>query len=77
MSTEIGIIDGQHESVKDGRKLQSKLAVTRFYGGAEQGRMLQLTILNSHNYIQLTKDDVRALIKLLWDAFDDKVNPSQ
>jgi hypothetical protein len=45
--------------------------VTRFYGGVENGPMLQLTISgNDKGLIQLTEKEAKRLVKKINKAFD-------
>lgn len=73
MSTEIGKVKGRFEKNHHGDYSvdygKSKMYVTRFYGGVENGPMLQLTMSNDRPYIQLTKKEVKKLRKLLKKAF--------
>ena len=59
--------------------IDSTLRIVRFFGGKENGRMLQLTISNDqgHLYIQLTEEQVNDLSHILSLAFDDKIYPSE
>jgi hypothetical protein len=83
MSTEIAKIKGRKESgVLPGVPvyIDSTLYLTRFSGGKENGRMLQLTIWNDQeggSYTQLTEDQVKELSKTLSEAFDDNIYPSE
>jgi hypothetical protein len=47
------------------------LSLTSFWGGAERGRSLQLTISNG-NYIQLTKEAVQELRDSILDWLEGK-----
>ena len=76
MSTEIKEIVGRHEinrSFGTGQKYEkSIITIARFFGGRFKGTMLQLTIDQEHMqmHIQLTKRQVKNLIKVLKNAFD-------
>lgn len=71
MSTEIKTIKGATETE------ETRLILTRFYGGSENGTMLQLTVTNPEGYIQLSKRDVFNLAKTLINSFDRKIYPSE
>ena len=84
MSTHIKIIKGRYESIKYPRNLtiveyeEASLDLTRFYGGKELGRMLQLTITSDETaYIQLTQKQVEELSQVLAQCFDDNKYPSE
>lgn len=74
MSTHIETITGIKESILVNK---TTMQLTRFWGGADKGRMLQLTINNSEGYIQFTEDEVIELAKILLNSFDDKIYPSE
>ena len=82
MSTDIKTIRGRYESTGGyGSTLKyapSDINLTRFFGGQENGAMLQLTICNDkeYAYIQLTQKQVKKLAKVLRDAFDYDKYPS-
>ncbi len=80
MSTNIAEIIGRMENYdhknKDVTYINKYMYVNRFYGGEKEGRMLQLTT-GVNSYIQLTQDQVKDLIKVLTNAFDDEVYPSE
>jgi hypothetical protein len=81
MSTELKTITGRYEIESDIKHMPSydeaTISATRFYGGHDNGQMLQLTI-QSRNiaYVQLTRKQVHDLIELLQDAFDHDIYPS-
>lgn len=83
MSTDIKEIIGRRESgILPGVPvyIDSKLFITRFWGGKENGTMLQLTIWNDlegGSYTQLTEDQVKELSKTLSEAFDETIYPSK
>ncbi len=49
MSTGIAKIKGLKESELSKRRVETNLCLTRFWGGAEKGRMLQLTVDNDED----------------------------
>jgi hypothetical protein len=58
--------------------IDSTISLTRFYGG-DSGNMLQITTYTDygHCYIQLTKDQVSELTKMLNNCFDKEIYPSE
>lgn len=74
MSTQIGKVKGRFEEKHHGDYTvdygKSKLYVNRFYGGTENGPMVQLTMSNDKPYIQLTQKQAKKLVKLLNETFD-------
>ena len=77
MSTHIKNISGLKESTCNNERVETTMNLTRFWGGAEKGRMLQLTINNGDGYIQLTRKQITELAKTLIDSFDDTIYPSE
>lgn len=85
MSTEIAEIKGyvqKHVDSKDNKFpnvkfVYSTLHITRFYGGEDNGSMIQLTPSYGQDYIQLTKEQVNELIQVLTDCFDYDKYPSE
>lgn len=83
MSTHIKTIVGRYEIVTRRNNPVSvydtaELDLTRFWGGAANGRMLQLTIQGDKiAYILLTQDQVKELAQTLLDSFNDEVYPSE
>jgi hypothetical protein len=77
MSTHIETLKGIKESELSNEKIETTMSLTRFWGGAEKGRMLQLTVSNSDGYIQLTKEETIELAKTLLNSFDDTIYPSE
>jgi hypothetical protein len=53
--------------------------IKEIIGRKGNGRMLQLTITNDEgsSYIQLTRTQVKDLSKVLLQAFDDDIYPSE
>jgi len=53
--------------------------LTRFFGGKENGPMIQLTISNksSNSYVQLTKEQVKELALTLNESFNYDKYPSE
>ena len=77
MSTHIETLKGIKESELSNERVETTMSLTRFWGGAEKGRMLQLTVSNSAGYIQLTEEETIELAKTLLNSFDDKIYPSE
>ena len=78
MSTHIETLKGIKESaVNCNEKIETTMSLTRFWGGAEKGSMLQLTVSNSDGYIQLTKEETIELAKTLLNSFDYTIYPSE
>ncbi len=77
MSTHIETLKGIKESELSNQRIETTMSLTRFWGGVEKGRMLQLTISNSDGYIQLTKEETIELAKTLLNSFDDTIYPSE
>lgn len=84
MSTEIAEIKGyiqEHipsdDVLPNVKFVDSSLHVTRFYGGKDNGAMIQLTPSYRRDYIQLTKGQVKELIQVLNDCFDYDKYPSE
>jgi len=77
MSTHIETLEGIKESEPTNKVVETSINLTRFWGGEEKGRMLQLTICNPDGYIQLTKDETIELTKILLNSFDDSIYPSE
>lgn len=77
MSTHIETLKGIKESELSNEKIETTISLTRFWGGAEKGRMLQLTVSNSDGYIQLTEEEAIVLAKILLNSFDDTIYPSE
>jgi hypothetical protein len=74
MSTGFGKVKGRHEAAHHGDYTvdygKSEMYVTRFYGGVENGPMLQLTISgNDKGLIQLTEKEAKRLAKKIKKAF--------
>jgi hypothetical protein len=71
MSKELAVIKGQCEVVnKDAKSVShknSELYVTSFYGGKENGAMIQISPDFGTDHIQLKKEQVKELIKILTD----------
>jgi hypothetical protein len=71
MSQELAIIKGQHEVIDKNAKSvahkDSDLYVTSFSGGKENGVMIQLSPDLGTDHIQLKKEQVKELIKILTD----------
>ena len=81
MSTEIKEITGRREVhiFPDKNEYDdSILYINRFWGGKD-GIMLQLTISNDDatTYIQLTEKQVEELSKVLSEAFNEEIYPSE
>lgn len=78
MSTSIELIQGVKESDFDHQQtVETTMHLNRFYGGAENGSMLQLTVNNSDGYIQLTEEQSIELAKILLNSFDCQIYPSE
>ena len=84
MSTDIKTIIGRYQSTEKPCHnfkpiyKEANLHLTRFYGGENNGRMLQLTIASDETaYIQLTKEQVKELSIILSQCFDDSIYPSE
>jgi hypothetical protein len=79
MSTKIKEMKGRKETNNTFGYTDSFLSLTRFSGGKEMGRMLQLTVYddNRATYIQLTQEQVKELAITLSEAFDDTIYPSE
>ena len=77
MSTYIETLKGIKESELSTERIETTMSLTRFWGGAEKGRMLQLTVSNSDGYIQLTEEETIELAKTLLNSFDDTIYPSE
>jgi predicted aspartyl protease len=80
MGTQIKVISGRIElrnysPITEYEK--SNLYIDRFYGGKENGAMIQLTIDTGSDYIQLTKGEAYNLGLTLLRAFDYKAFPSE
>jgi hypothetical protein len=71
MSKELGVVKGQREVVdKDTKSVShknSELYVTSFSGGKKNGPMIQLSPDFGTEHIQLKKEQVQELIKILTD----------
>tara|TARA_R110002012_G_scaffold59679_4_gene156319 strand:- start:1585 stop:1827 length:243 start_codon:yes stop_codon:yes gene_type:complete len=80
MSTTIAEITGRMEKydhkTQNPGYVNTYMYINRFYGGKENGRMLQLTT-GVNSYIQLTQDQVKDLAKVLTNAFNDEIYPSE
>lgn len=89
MSTEIKTITGRYEvrryevpgtgNAFDPEYIKSHIHLTRFYGGKENGSMLQITIQNDKRgstYVQLTQSQVADLAYTLTHAFNTDKYPS-
>lgn len=74
MSTSFGKVKGRVEARHNGDYTvdygKTKMYVNRFYGGAENGAMIQLTMSGDKPYIQLTKKEAKRLVKKIKKAFD-------
>ena len=74
MSTEIGKVKGRNEKNHNAdftvEYEKTKMFVTRFYGGTENGVMVQLTMSGDKPYIQLTEKQAKKLVKLLNETFN-------
>ena len=77
MSTEIKRIKGIMESEISNEIINTKMSITRFYGGSINGSMIQLTVENIDGYIQLTKEQSFELARTLLNSFDDSIYPSE
>lgn len=81
MSTHIKSFDGTYNEYYDRWnpvRRPAELDLTRFWGGKDNGRMLQLTILSDKiAYIQLTQEQVKELAQTLTNAFNDEIYPSE
>ena len=77
MSTHIETLKGIKESELSNERVETTMSLTRFWGGAEKGRMLQLTVSNSYGYIQLTEEETIELAKTLLNSFDNTIYPSE
>ena len=77
MSTHIETLKGIKESELSNERVETTMRLTRFWGGSEKGRMLQLTVSNSDGYIQLTEQETIELAKTLLNSFDDTIYPSE
>jgi len=77
MSTHIETLKGIKESELSNERVETTMSLTRFWGGDEKGRMLQLTVSNSDGYIQLTEEETIELAKTLLNSFDDTIYPSE
>ena len=77
MSTHIETLQGIKESTLSTERIETTMNLTRFWGGAEKGRMLQLTVSNPEGYIQLTEQETIELAKTLLNSFDDTIYPSE
>ncbi len=77
MSTHIETLKGIKESELSNERIETTMSLTRFWGGAEKGSMLQLTVSNSDGYIQLTEEETIELAKTLLNSFDDTIYPSE
>ena len=77
MSTHIETLKGIKESELSNEKIETTMSLTRFWGGAEKGTMLQLTVSNSDGYIQLTEEETIELAKTLLNSFDVTIYPSE
>jgi hypothetical protein len=73
MSTQLIELQGKKEIPMGNHSeyIDKELHLTRFFGGAERGTSLQITITGFANtdYIQLDNQAVQALIRALVDAF--------
>ena len=72
MSTELPTVTGRVEAMHDSADhtvsyADRDMLLTRFYGGEENGTMIQLTL--GEQYVQLTKDQVIHLIAVLATAY--------
>ena len=72
MSTELPTVIGRVESTRDSATMtvtysDKDLLLTRFYGGQENGMMIQLSLDEEH--VQFTKDQVLHLIAVLANAY--------
>jgi len=80
MSTTIAEITGRMEGhdhrTQNPEYVNTYMYINRFYGGKENGKMLQLTN-GVNSYIQLTQDQVKNLIEILTNAFDEEIYPSE
>lgn len=74
MSTEIAEIQGREETKESYDP--SSIHINRFYGGKDNGQMIQLT-LSSGGHIQLTKQQVQDLGVSLLDSFEADIYPSE
>lgn len=77
MSTHIETLKGIKESELSNERIETTMSITRFWGGAKKGRMLQLTVSNSDGYIQLTEEETVQLAKTLLNSFDITIYPSE
>ena len=66
MSTHIETLKGIKESGLNTERIETTMSLTRFWGGAEKGRMLQLT-----------EQETIELAKTLLNSFDDTIYPSE
>ena len=79
MSTQIAKIKGRCETINSMDYERSHIDLTRFWAGSENGRMLQITISDFDNvaHVQLTRKQVKQLAKVLKNAFNDDIYPSE
>lgn len=84
MSTDIATIEGRCESTMSEPLAPiiyrpARVHINRFYGGEENGQMIQLTVQDSKtmSYIQLTRDQVKKLAQILNDSFNSNIYPSE
>lgn len=84
MSTDIETITGRCETHMSAPLVPTiyrpaRIHLTRFYGGAENGQMIQLTVQDSEtvSHIQLTRDQVKKLAQILNDSFNSNIYPSE
>lgn len=71
MSTNIATINGQKESIISYHKTEyvpQSIGITRFWGGAKKGVMLQLTI--GETYIQIDEKEIQRLKYILENYHD-------
>lgn len=84
MSTNIATIVGRCESnmstpLDPVIYRPARVHVTRFYGGKENGQMIQIGVQDSKtvSHIQLTREQVKELAQILNDSFNDHIYPSE
>jgi hypothetical protein len=73
MSTQIETLVGKFEGGK------SEISMTRFWGGKDNGSMLQLTVWNEEecSYVQLTQKQIKELSVILNNSFNYEKYPSE
>jgi hypothetical protein len=77
MGTHIKTFKWVKESELYNEKVETSMSLIRFWGGSDNGRMLQLTVINSDGYIQLTKEESFELALTLLNSFNDTIYPTE